>query len=56
MSTSAGTVAGLALVVYMVVGGSDMAFGYIMVMGGILALAVFVAALVVQWIVETLRP
>ncbi len=56
VSSSAGTVVGLALVVYMVVGEADLDFGSILLMGGMLSFAVFIAALVVLWIVETLRP
>ena len=52
---TAGALPGLALVVFMVVGGSDLGFGSITVMGALVGVAVFVAALVVLWAVETSR-
>lgn len=54
-SATFGTVIGVALVIYMVVVQSDVAFGYILVAGGMVGFGAFVAALLVLWLVETVK-
>ncbi len=54
---TSGTVGALiraALVIYMVVEESDVAFPYILVFGGMVGFGAFVAALLVLWLVDTL--
>lgn len=50
--SAAGAVAALIMLVYMVTGGSDIAFGYVLVTGLFVGLVAAGAAAVVLWLVE----
>ncbi len=52
-SGAVGTLVGATLVIYMVVEESDLSFPHILVFGVIVGFAVFVAALLVLWLADT---